>query len=252
MSHRNDSFSQAFLLSSVYAHSQSCLIFVSLKHPTDKLVFFFSLKYSISVLYVAKAQCLLSGVQAWVFPLTCCVIRTSCSSSLGFMCKVFISYSRHLSWGLGSSVHFSRSVVSNSLRPHGLQHARPPCPSPTPRVYSNSCPSSRWCHPTISSSVGPFSSRPQSFLASGSFHMSQFFESGGQILEFQLQHQFFQWTPRTDLLWDGLVGSPCSPRDSQESFPTPQFKSINSSVLTFLYSPTLISIHDYWKNSSFD
>ena len=100
--------------------------------------------------------------------------------------------------------------------------------------------------------VGPFSSRPQSFLASGSFHMSQFFESGGQILEFQLQHQFFQWTPRTDLLWDGLVGSPCSPRDSQESFPTPQFKSINSSVLTFLYSPTLISIHDYWKNSSFD
>ena len=67
-------------------------------------------------------------------------------------------------------------------------------------------------------------------------------------LEFQLQHPSFQWIFWTDLLWDGLVGSPCSPRDSQESSPTPQFKSINSSVLSSLYSPTLISIHDYWKN----
>ena len=68
-----------------------------------------------------------------------------------------------------------------------------------------------------------------------------------KILEFQLQHQSFQWTPRTDLLKDGLVGSPCSPRDSQDSSPTPQFKSINSSVLSFLYSSLLISINDYWK-----
>ena len=73
-----------------------------------------------------------------------------------------------------------------------------------------------------------------------------------KILEFQLQHQSFQWTPRTDLLKDGLVGSPCSPRDSQESSPTPQFKSINSSVLSPLYSPTLTSIHDHWKNHSLD
>ena len=65
-----------------------------------------------------------------------------------------------------------------------------------------------------------------------------------KVLEFQLQDQSFQWTPRTDLLWDGLVGSPCSPRDSQASSPTPQFKSINSSPLSFLYSPTLTSIHD--------
>ena len=72
-----------------------------------------------------------------------------------------------------------------------------------------------------------------------------------KILEFQLQLQSFQWTPRTDLLWDGLVGSPCSPRDSQESSPT-QFKSINSSALSFLYSPTLTSIHDRWKNHSLD
>ena len=79
-----------------------------------------------------------------------------------------------------SAVQFSHSVVSNSLWPHRLQHARPPCLSPTPRVYSNSCPSSWWCHPTISSSVVPFSSRLQSFPASGSFQMSQFFTSGGQ------------------------------------------------------------------------
>ena len=78
------------------------------------------------------------------------------------------------------SVQFSRSVVSDSLRPHGLQHARPPCPSPTPGAHPNPCPLSRWCHPTISSSVVPFSSCPQSFPASGSFQMSQPFASGGQ------------------------------------------------------------------------
>ena len=77
------------------------------------------------------------------------------------------------------SVQFSHSVVSNSLRPHESQHARPPCPSPTPRVYSNSYPSSRWCHTTISSSVIPFSSCPQSLPASVSFPMSQLFTSGG-------------------------------------------------------------------------
>ena len=151
-----------------------------------------------------------------------------------------------------SSAQFSRSVVSNSLRLHESQHARPPCPSPTPRAYSNSCPLSQWCHPAISSSVVPLSSCPQSLPASESFQMSQFFTSGGQILEFQLQHQSFQWIFRIDFLWDGLVGSPCSPRDSQESSPTPQFKSIYSSVLSFLHSPTLTSIHDHWKNHSLD
>ena len=73
-----------------------------------------------------------------------------------------------------------------------------------------------------------------------------------KVLEFRLQHQSFQWTPRTDLLQDGLVGSPCSPRGSQESSPTPQFKSINSSVLSFLHSPTFTSIHDHWVNHSLD
>ena len=71
-----------------------------------------------------------------------------------------------------------------------------------------------------------------------------------KVLEFQLHHHSFQRTLRTDLLYNGLVGSPCSPRDSQESSPTPQFKSINSSALSFLHSPTLTSIHDYWKNHS--
>ena len=73
-----------------------------------------------------------------------------------------------------------------------------------------------------------------------------------KVLEFQLQHQSFQWTPRTDLLQDGLVGSPCSPRDSQKSSAIPQFKSINFSALSFLHSPILISIHDHWKDHSLD
>ena len=81
-----------------------------------------------------------------------------------------------------SSIQFSRSVVSDSLQPHGLQQARLPCPSPTPRAYSNSCPSSWWCHPTISSSAVSFSSRPQSFPTSGTFPLSQFFTSGGQSI----------------------------------------------------------------------
>ena len=126
-----------------------------------------------------------------------------------------------------NSIQFSCSVVSDSLRPHESQHARPPCPSPTPGVHSDSCPLSQWCHPAISSSVIPFSSCLQCFPALGSFQMSQFFASVSQskVLKFQLQHQSFQWTPRSDLLSEGLVGSPC-PRDSQESSPTPQFKSI--------------------------
>ena len=81
-----------------------------------------------------------------------------------------------------SSVQFSHSVVSNSLQPRGLQHARSPCPSPTPGTYSNSCPSSQWCHPAISSSVTPLSSHLQSFPASWSFPVSQFFASGGQSI----------------------------------------------------------------------
>ena len=139
--------------------------------------------------------------------------------------------------------------------PMDCSTSRPPCPSPTPGVYPNLCPLSWWCHPTISSSVVPSSSCPQSLNLSQHQGLFKWVSSSHQVakeLEFQLQHQSFQWTPRTDLLSNGLVGSPCSPRDSQESSPTPQFKSINSSVLSFLHSPTLTSIHDHWKNHSLD
>ena len=94
-----------------------------------------------------------------------------------------------------SSVQFSRSVMSDSLWPHEPQHARPPCPSQTPRVYSNSCPSSQWCHPAISSSVIPFSSCPQSLPASGFFQWVNSLYEVAKVLEFQLQYQSFQWTP---------------------------------------------------------
>ena len=102
---------------------------------------------------------------------------TRCGSKLAFCTVVRTTVGRK-----AASVQFSRSVVSDSLRPHELQHARPPCPSPTPGVYSKSCPSSRWCHPAISSSVIPFSSCPQSLPASGSFPMSQLFVWGGQSI----------------------------------------------------------------------
>ena len=97
------------------------------------------------------------------------------------------------------SVQFSCSVVSDSAT-HGLQYTRLPCPSPAPRAYSDSWTLSRWYHPTVSSSVIPFSCH-QSYPASGSFQMSQFFASGDQVLEFQLQHHSFQWIFRTDLLY---------------------------------------------------
>ena len=130
------------------------------------------------------------------------------------------------------SVQFSHSVVSNSLWPHGLQHNRLPHLSPSPGANSNSCASSRWCHPTISSSVIPFSCL-QSFPASASFPRSQFLISGGQSITVSTSASSFQWIFRTDLQ-DWLLGSPCSPRDSQESSPTPPFKSISSLALNFL------------------
>ena len=117
-------------------------------------------------------------------------------------------------WGVLSSVQFTCSVVSDSLWPHGLQPAKLPCPSPTSGAYSNSCPLSRWCHPTISSSVFSFSSLLQSFLSSGSFQMSQFFTSGGQsigvsasasVLPMNIQDWFpLEWTGWISLLTKGL------------------------------------------------
>ena len=165
-----------------------------------------------------------------------------------------ISQNQKVSWLIGWGYERERqfnSVVSNSLWPHGQQHTRPPCPSPPPRVYPHSCPLSQWCYPTITSSVVPFSSRLQSFPASGSFQMNQFFALGGQSIGVSASTSFLPKNIQDWFLQDGLVGSPCSPRDSQESSPTPQFKSISSLVLSFLYSLALTSIHDYWKNHSF-
>ena len=140
--------------------------------------------------------------------------------------------------------------MSDSLRPHGLQDARLPHLSPTPGACSNSCPLSWWCHPTISSSVVPFSSCPQSFPASGSFPMSQLFASGGQSIgvsaSVSVPLMTIQgWFP---LGWTDLIS--LQSKYSQKSSPTPQFKIIYSLVLSFLYSSTLTSIHDHWKNHS--
>ena len=213
------------------------------------------------------------------------------------------------------SVQFSSvasEFVSDSIGPHESQHARPPCPSPTPVVYPNSCPSSWWCHPTISSSVVPFSSFPQSFPASGSFQMSQLFASGGQsvgvsasasVLPMNTQdwsplgwtgwiflqskglsrvfsntpvqkHQFFSAqlsfffllfffkTWNTVLVLPNIKTNPpqvymCSPSWALLPPPSPHHPSGSSQctspkhrVSCFLYSPTLTSIHDHWKNHS--
>ena len=113
-------------------------------------------------------------------------------------------------------------------------------------------PSSQWWHTAISSSVVPFSSFPKSLPASESFPMSQSSHQVAKVLEFQLQHHFLQRNPKADLLQNLLVGSPCSPRDSQESSPTTHFKIINSLALSFLHSATLTSIHDHRKNHSLD
>ena len=128
-----------------------------------------------------------------------------------------------------SSVQFSRSVVSDSLRPHELQHARPPCPSPTPGVHSNSRPSSQWCHPAISSSVIPVSSCPQSLPASGSFPMSQLFTWGGQITGVSALASFFPkiiqgWSPSE---WTGWI-------------------SLQSKGLSRVFSNTTVQKHQFF------
>ena len=128
-----------------------------------------------------------------------------------------------------SSVQFSHSVMSDSLRPHESQHARPRCPSPTPRVQPNSCPSSRWCHPAISSSVVPFSSCPQSPPASGSFPMSQLFAWGGQSAGVSASASFLpkntqDWSP---LAWTGWI-------------------SLQSKGLSRVFSNTTVQKHQFF------
>ena len=133
------------------------------------------------------------------------------------------------SFNIISSVQFSHSVMSDSLWPHESQHARPPCPSPTPRVYSNSCPSSQWYHPAISSSVVPFSSCSQSFPASGSFPMSQLFTRGGQSIGVSASASVLpmntqDWSP---LGWTGWI-------------------SLQSKGLSRVFSNTIVQKHQFF------
>ena len=142
--------------------------------------------------------------------------------------------------GVCSSVQFSCSIMSDSLRPHELQHARSPCPSPTPRVHSNPCPSSQWCHPAISSSVIPFSSCLRSFPASGSFPVNQFFASGGQSIGVSASASVLpmntkDWSP---LEWTGWI-------------------SLQSKGLSRVFSNTTVQKHQFfgaqpslWSNSN--
>ena len=155
-------------------------------------------------------------------------------------------------WSGFSSVQFSRSVMSGSLQPHEPQHARSPCPSPATRVHPNTRPWSQWCHPTISSSVVPFCSCPQSFPASGPFQMSQHVTKGGRsigvsasasVLPMNIQDWFsLGWTGWISLQSKGLSRVFSNTTVQKHQFFGPQPSS----------SPTLTSLHDHWKNHSLD
>ena len=150
-----------------------------------------------------------------------------------------------------SVVQFSSSVVSNSLWPHGLQHNRPPRPSPTPGAYSNSCPKSWQCHPTISSSVVPFSSCLQSFSESGSYAVSQFYTSGGQsvgvsALASVLPMNIQDWFPLGLTGWISFQSKGLSRVFSNTTVQKHHFFS------AVFFIVTLTSVHDYWKKHRFD
>ena len=147
---------------------------------------------------------------------------------------------------------FSHSVVSYSLRPHGLQHALPPCPSPSPGVCTSSCSLHQWCGPAISSSDAVFSFCPPSFLASGTFSMSHLFASDDQntraassasVLPVNIQG----WSSLRLTGWISLQS-----RDSQESSPAPQLEGISSSVFCLLYGPALTTLRDHWEDDSLE
>ena len=150
------------------------------------------------------------------------------------------------------SVQFSCSAVPDTLWPHEPQHTRPSCPSATPGLHTNPCPLSRWCHPTISSSVIPFFYCPQSFPAWGSFLISQLFTSGGQGIGVSASISVppmntQDWSP---LGWTGWISLQSNGLSRVFSNTTVQMHHFFG--LSFLYSPTLTSIHDLWKNHSLD
>ena len=162
------------------------------------------------------------------------------------LCTALIHFPHHKS----KSVQFSRSVVSDSLWPHESQHARPPCPSPTLRVHTNSRPSSWWCHPAISFSVVLLSSCPQSLPASESFPMSQLFAWGGQSTGVSALVSFLPkksqgWSLSEWTGWISLQSKGLARAFSNTTVQKHQFFGT-------LHSPTLTSIHDHWKNHSLD
>ena len=166
-----------------------------------------------------------------------------------YMCNSYIyvySYNIYISMCIYIHTHKNYLVMSDSLWPHGLQHARLPCPSPTPRAYSNSCPLSRWCHPTISSSVSPFSSHLQSFST------SQLFASGGQSIGVSasasvLPMNIQDWFP---LGWTGLIS--LHSKGFSRVFSNTTVQKLQFFGAQFSLWSTLTSIHDYWKNHCFD
>ena len=180
------------------------------------------------------------------------LLRISDGASL-LTCFMPVLYSHLISTTTRSVSQSVQSLsLSDSLQPHGLQHTRLPCPSPTPEAYSNSCPSRWWCHPTISSSVVPFSSCRQSFPASRSFPRSQLFASGGQsigasasasVLPMNIQ----DWFP---LGWSGWIS--WQSKGLSRVFSNTTVQKHQFFRVRFLYRPALTSIHDYWGNHSFD
>ena len=179
-------------------------------------------------------------------PVDCCSVTTACPT----LCDPMGSCPS-LSPGVFAQVQFTSLTQSClTLHLHELQHARLPGPLSTPRDCANSCPLSQWCYPTISSRC-PLLLPPSIFPSIGVF-------SNESILCIRWpEYWSFSFSISPSDEYSGLISfridwSPCCPRDTQESSPTPQLKSVSSSVFSFLYGPTLTSIHDYWKSHSFD
>ena len=183
---------------------------------------------------------------------TFCLLRGTTAITLVAILKAFILVLLLIYRTLKIFIQFSHPVMSTSLWPNGVQHARPPCPSPTLRAWLNSSQLSRWYHPTITSSGVPFSSCLQSFPASGSFQMRQFYASGAQSIGASasasvLPMNIEDWFPLGLTGWITLQSKGLS-----RVFSNTTVQDINSLALSFLYSPTLTSIHDNWKNHTFD
>ena len=165
------------------------------------------IKLRKSELWGKEFSLLIGGDRAWTKHSRSAQLSESSYPYMGFLFYLMASLAFRIPLWPFSSIQFSRSVMSDSLRPNEPQHTRPPCRSPTPRVYPNSCPVSRWCHPTISSSVVPFSSCPQSFPASVSLQMSQLFASGGQSMRVSTSTAVLgcqDWSPLGWTCWISL------------------------------------------------